>query len=89
MDVSHLSELDGHFKKLLESMLCLGCDLDEPVKNLFKPFVLSLVHWYTHPLQLRSSHTAILIETLMVIVMHYTAAFSNGFLVLGRDNSFY
>lgn len=67
MDASHLSKLDGHFKRLVECMLNLGCDLDEPVKNLFKPFILSLVHWYTHPLQFRSSHTAILIETLMVM----------------------
>lgn len=78
MDVSHLSELDGHFKRLVESMLSLGCDLDEPVKNLFNPFFLSLIHWYTHPLQSRSSHTAILIETLMVINNVLWVTFSNG-----------
>lgn len=67
MDVSRLSELDVIFEKFVRTSLQLGCDLDEPIQKLFEPLVLSLIRWYTHPLQARSGHTVIVIESLMVI----------------------
>lgn len=65
MTQKELNELDDLLKYLAMPLLKLGCDIDKIVQQLFQPLVLQLIHWYTSQRQLRSSHTAIIIETLM------------------------
>lgn len=67
MSQKGLEELDDLLKHLAMPMLQLGCDIDKVVQQLFQPLVMQLIHWYTCQRQLRSSHTAIIIETLMVM----------------------
>ena len=55
-------------KKLCLPLLKLGCDPDQVVHNLYHLLVLQLARWYSSAFMLRSKHTAIFIDTLMVMV---------------------
>lgn len=66
MSATGILELSDTLKLLAMPVLQLGCDVDYLVKQIFRPSFLQLIHWSTSPTQLRSPHTAIIIDTLMV-----------------------
>lgn len=67
MPQSTAADLDGLLKHLSVPLLKLGCDLDPVVQQLFQPLCFQLIHWYTHTSQLRTNHSVIIIEAILVI----------------------
>lgn len=68
MSQTGLSELEDLLKTVSMPLLQLGCDIDQLVQQIFSPLVFQLIHWYASPSQLRGSHTAIIIDSLMVSI---------------------
>lgn len=66
MSHSGLADLNELLRNMAFPLLQLACDMDQVVQQLFQPLFFQLVHWYTHPLQLRGEHSAIVIESIMV-----------------------
>ncbi|XP_022913511.2 DNA-dependent protein kinase catalytic subunit-like [Onthophagus taurus] len=63
--VDDQKNLDDQFKKMFYPLLQLGCYLDDTVKQIIKPLVEQLIHWYSTPNQRNSPKLAILIESLL------------------------
>lgn len=66
MTPAGILELNDILKLIAMPILQLGCDFYDLAKQIFKPLCLQMIHWYTSPMQLKSPHTAIVIDTLMV-----------------------
>lgn len=60
------SDLNELLRYIAVPILRLGCDTDQVVEQLFQPLCFQLIHWYTHSLQTRSEHSAIIIEAILV-----------------------
>lgn len=69
MSLSGLSDLNELLRHISIPLLRLGCDMDPVVEQLFQPLCFQLIHWYTHPLQLRREHSAIIIESIVVNII--------------------
>lgn len=54
------------FRTLISTLIQLGCDSDELIRQIFNEFIFQLIHWYTSREKLLSYESKILIETLMV-----------------------
>ncbi|KAF5300806.1 hypothetical protein FQR65_LT09109 [Abscondita terminalis] len=65
MDDVSRQNLDYLMKTVAFSVLKLACDIDEIVQQLFSSLTIQLMHYYSHPLQMGTSHTEIVIEALM------------------------
>ncbi|XP_044259527.1 DNA-dependent protein kinase catalytic subunit-like [Tribolium madens] len=72
MSLSGLSDLNELLKHVSVPLLRLGCDMDQVVEQLFRPLCFQLIHWYTHPVQSRSGHSAIVIESILESMTHPT-----------------
>lgn len=60
------NDLDTLFKKIINAILELCSTMDQTIRDMFCPLLKQLVHWYSHPSQLNSSHTEILLDLLVV-----------------------
>nr|CAH7739864.1 unnamed protein product [Callosobruchus chinensis] len=69
-----LPDLNAILKLFVSSALQLSCDVDQIVQQMFAPLCSQLVHWYTSRTQIRSAHSAVVIECLMDGVTHSSNA---------------
>lgn len=65
-------DLHGLLKKVTGALLLLGCDADITVQKLLRPLMLQLMHWYSCKLMKLCSHTAIVVETVLVSKINNT-----------------
>ncbi|XP_056648968.1 DNA-dependent protein kinase catalytic subunit-like isoform X1 [Diorhabda sublineata] len=72
MSSAGLEDLNVVLKTLLKPLIILSCDIDQVVRQIFEPLFFQLIHWYTSPIQSRSLHTSIVIETMMETITHPT-----------------
>ncbi|KAK5649277.1 hypothetical protein RI129_000306 [Pyrocoelia pectoralis] len=70
MDDEKKKDIDYLVRTVAESILKLGCDMDEVVEQLFSSLAVQLMHYYSHPRQMNVSHTEIIIETLIESITH-------------------
>lgn len=64
-------DLHGILKKIIEALLKLGCDADLTVQKILRPLMLELMHWYSSELMKLCSHTAIVVQTVLVGTFRY------------------
>ncbi|VEN54375.1 unnamed protein product [Callosobruchus maculatus] len=69
-----LPDLNAILKLFVSSALQLSCDVDQIVQQMFAPLCSQLVHWYTSRTQIRSAHSAVIVECLMDGVTHSSNA---------------
>ncbi|XP_014474036.1 PREDICTED: DNA-dependent protein kinase catalytic subunit-like [Dinoponera quadriceps] len=66
--VRRLSDLEDSivtlYAPLCPALLALGCDTDEVVRDLFRPFTLQLMHWLSSRIMLLSSVTSLVLDCL-------------------------
>lgn len=60
------------FKTMIKPVVLLGCDSDEPVRQIFNEFVSQLIHWYTSSAKIAYFESEILADTIMENVSHPT-----------------
>ncbi|XP_065336911.1 DNA-dependent protein kinase catalytic subunit-like [Cloeon dipterum] len=59
------SELPKLTKRVLPTIILLGCDSDVLVKQLFQPLVMQIIHFQTSKQKISSNESAILITTIL------------------------
>ncbi|CAH1962380.1 unnamed protein product [Acanthoscelides obtectus] len=69
-----LPDLNAILKLFVSSALQLSCDVDQIVQHMFSPLCSQLIHWYTSRSQIRSAHSAVIVECLMDGVTHSSNA---------------
>ncbi|KAF5289822.1 hypothetical protein FQA39_LY14977 [Lamprigera yunnana] len=67
-----LINLNYLLKSVLNPILKLACDTDDVVQQLFSTFAIQLMHYYSHPHQMYSSYSQILIEALIDAITNST-----------------
>ncbi|XP_025836118.1 DNA-dependent protein kinase catalytic subunit-like [Agrilus planipennis] len=60
-----LNDINLVLKKIFVPLLQLACDVDGVVRQIFEPFVLQLMHWYSHPSQKEGEQAEIVKNGLM------------------------
>lgn len=58
------------WKKLCKNMIYLSCDTDLVVQQLFEPLLMQTIHYLSQPIQLLTTGTIILLDSLMEMISH-------------------
>lgn len=69
MTNSGLSDLEDLLRHIAMPLLQLACDIDQTVRDIFRPLFIQMIHWYTSRIQREKPHLAVIIEVLMVAFM--------------------
>lgn len=69
MTHSGLTDLEDLLKHIAMPLLQLACDIDQTVRDIFRPLCIQMIHWYTSRVQREMPHLAVIIEVLMVVFM--------------------
>ncbi|KAK4881292.1 hypothetical protein RN001_004611 [Aquatica leii] len=71
-DPKTLIRLDYLVRSVASPILKLACDMDEVVQQLFSSLAVQVMHYYSRPDQMETSHSHIVIEALMDSITNST-----------------
>ncbi|XP_033121520.1 DNA-dependent protein kinase catalytic subunit-like [Anneissia japonica] len=66
------SPMQNLYKRVFPALLRLACDVEEVAKQLFEPFVMQLIHWFTNNRKFESEETMSLLGAILDGIIHPT-----------------
>ncbi|XP_071960307.1 DNA-dependent protein kinase catalytic subunit-like [Antedon mediterranea] len=66
------SPMQNLYKRVFPALLQLACDVEEVAKQLFEPFVMQLIHWFTNNRKFESEETMSLLDAILDGIVHPT-----------------
>ncbi|XP_054711224.1 DNA-dependent protein kinase catalytic subunit-like, partial [Uloborus diversus] len=56
--------MEALYKKIFPALLELACDVEQVTKELFRPLVLQIIHWFTNPKVVQTPESAVILLCL-------------------------